>query len=296
MVYPIRTDLALEARELWHADGNTHEPDGVTFSSETDAGFRVETVRVLNEQGSKALCKPIGEYVTISLEAYIRREEDAFGRAARLLGKHLGAMLGSQSGPVLVAGLGNAAITPDALGPWCLQHVLVTRHLTQQLPEQFGAFRSVAALQTGVLGTTGVESAELVAAVCRQLKPSAVIAVDALASRSVKRLCRTVQIADSGVIPGSGVGNRRLALNRDELGIPVIALGVPTVVDAATLSAELAEQTGTELNTEKLPRGLIVTPRDIDQTVRDAAKLIGYGIDLALNPSLSVEDVDMFLS
>ena len=197
-------------------------------------------------------------------------------------------------GLVLVVGLGNRAITPDALGPKVHDHTLVTRHLVEGCPEHFGGFRPVAALSAGVLSTMGMESGELIQGVCRQLKPSCVVAVDALASRSLKRLCRTVQLSDTGISPGSGVGNHRAALDRTSLGVPVLAVGVPTVVDGATLAADL-------LGTEELPplgegRDLMVTPKDIDSQVADLSKVIGYGIDLALQPSLTLEDLDLLLS
>ena len=147
------------------------------------------------------------------------------------------------------------------------------------------------AVAAGVLGTTGVESGELVRALVRAIRPGAVIAVDALAARSVHRLCSTVQLADTGIIPGSGIGNARVALNRQTLGVPVIAVGVPTVVDAATLAADLTGQEGEQ----ELGR-MLVTPKDIDVLVSDAAKVIGYGISLALQEGLEIEDVDLFLS
>ena len=152
----------------------------------------------------------------------------------------------------------------------------------------------MAALAAGVLGTTGVESGELVRAVTERIHPACVIAVDALASRSLKRVCTAVQLADTGIVPGSGVGNHRAALNRETLGVPVIAIGVPTVVDGATLAADL-------LGTAELPplgegRDLLVTPKDIDSQVSDLAKVIGYGIGLALHPGLRVEDLDLLLS
>ena len=185
---------------------------------------------------------------------------------------------------VLVVGLGNRAITPDAVGPDAMQSVLVTRHLCAQLPEQFGRFRSVAALTPGVLGTTGVESAELVRAMTDRLHPDAVIVVDALACAEFDRLGRTVQLTDTGITPGSGVGNDRAGLDRTTLGVPVAAIGLPTVIDAGSLADDpRAEQ-------------MFVTPRDIDAVVRDAAKLIGYGIDLALHDGLTVADLDLLLS
>lgn len=293
-----RTDLALEAKELWQesASEQTMLP-GVEAREEQAEGFAVDTVRILNRQGEQALGKPAGTYITLTLDGLKRREEDAFGRAARAIADQLRPLLGSlpEQAPVLVAGLGNRAITPDAIGPLVHRHTMVTRHLVEQVPEHFGSFRPVASLSAGVLGTTGVESGTLIRAVCDAIRPACVIAVDALASRSLHRVCRTVQLADTGIIPGSGVGNHRKALNRETLGIPVIAVGVPTVVDGATLAMDL-------LGREEPPElaqgveNLMVTPRDIDAQVADLAKVVGFGINLALHDGLSVEDVEMFLS
>ncbi len=292
-----RTDLALEAKELWQESaGETTRLPGVEARESTREGFAVTTVHILDRQGQDALGKPPGRYITLTLDGLQRREEGAFGRAARAVAGELEGLL-SRLAPgdgVLVAGLGNRAITSDAVGPKVHDRMLVTRHLIAQAPEHFGAFRPVASLAAGVLGTTGVESGELVRSVCQAIRPACVIAVDALASRSLSRLCRTVQLADTGIAPGSGVGNHRYALNQESLGVPVIAVGVPTVVEAATLAADL-------MGTDGLPdlgegRDLLVTPKDIDSQVDDLSKVIGYGIGLALQPGLSVEDLDMLLS
>lgn len=297
-----RTDLALEAREIWAQDTRDKARlEGVQVQETTREGYPVTTVRITNKQGEQALGKPVGTYVTLELNGLKRREEDAFPRAARALGDELRALLSLKQGQsVLVVGLGNRAITPDNIGPGAVSNTLVTRHLVEQVPAHFGHFRPVAALAAGVLATTGVESGELVRAVVDRIKPSCVIAVDALASRSLSRICTTIQIADTGITPGSGVGNYRTALNRETLGVPVIALGVPTVVDVATLCADILAEAGqAELEPEAL-RGtatqLMVTPRDIDQSAADLAKVIGYGVNLALQDGLSIADVEMFLS
>ena len=296
-----RTDLAVEAAQLWREGGNEGELPGVEQTESVREGYPVTTVRILNDQGAKALGKPVGTYVTLTLEGLARREQDAFGRAARAVAAELSALLKlPPKAPVLVVGLGNRAITPDNIGPAAADHTMVTRHLVEQVPEHFGCFRPVAALAAGVLGTTGVESGELVKAVTEKIRPSSVIAVDALASRSLSRVCATVQLSDTGIVPGSGVGNARFALNQETLGVPVIAVGVPTVVDAATLAADVLAQAGRDdLDPDALRGagdGLLVTPRDIDQRVADLAKVIGYGINLALQPDLTIEDIDLLLS
>ena len=296
-----RTDLAVEAAQLWRESGGAGALPGVTQEEAVREGFQVETVRILDQRGAEALGKPEGNYVTLSLAGLARREKDAFGRAARAVAAELSALLKLEPGEsVLVVGLGNRAITPDDIGPRAADHTLATRHLVEQVPEHFASFRPVAALAAGVLGTTGMESGELVRAVAETLRPACVIAVDALASRSLRRVCRTIQLADTGITPGSGVGNARAALNAETLGVPVIAVGVPTVVDAATLTCDVLAEAGKgELNPAALQGagdGLIVTPKDIDTQVHDLAKVIGYGINLALHTGLTIGDVELFLS
>ena len=296
-----RTDLAVEAAQLWREGGGAGELQGVTQQESLREGYPVTTVRVLDQEGAKAIGKPVGAYVTITLDGLARREQDAFGRAARAVAAELRALLKLPEGaPALVVGLGNRAITPDNIGPAAADHTMVTRHLVEKVPEHFGSFRPVAALAAGVLGTTGVESGELVRAVTEKIRPACVIAVDALASRSLSRVCNTIQLADTGITPGSGVGNARAALDRRSLGVPVIAVGVPTVVDGATLAADLLAEAGqADLDPQALRgagEGVLVTPRDIDAKVTDLAKVVGFGINLALQTGLTVEDVELFLS
>ena len=296
-----RTDLALEAREIWESGAQkSTQLNGVESSQADREGYPVTTVRITSHEGQKALGKPIGTYVTLALPGLKRREEDAFPRACRALAAELMELLPKNSDSVLVVGLGNRAITPDNIGPTAVGHTLVTRHLVEQVPEHFGHLRPVAALAAGVLANTGVESSELVRAVIDRIRPSCVIVIDALASRSLSRICSTIQLADSGISPGSGVGNHRAALDQGTLGIPVIALGVPTVVDVATLCADVLEEAGRgDLEPEALRGaggGLMVTPRDIDQSVADLSKVIGYGINLALHKGLTLEDIELYLS
>ena len=177
----------------------------------------------------------------------------------------------------LVVGLGNRAITPDNIGPKAADQTMVTRHLVERVPEHFGSFRPVAALAAGVLGTTGMESGEVVRAVAEQIKPACVVAVDALASRSLKRLCRTVQLSDTGIAPGSGVGNHRREISARVLGVPVVALGIPTVVSSRVLGGTAEE--------------MYVTPREIDQLINRGAKLLGMSINVCLQRHLQPRDL-----
>ena len=288
MKFP-RTDLAVEARELYEAASGTAAA-GVSERRSECCGFPVTEVCIETKTAEKAIGKARGRYITLDLAGFVRREENAFPRAVQAIAMQLKRVLPplSPADCVLVAGLGNRAITPDAIGPKAADHTLVTRHLVAKLPQQFGALRPVAALSAGVLGTTGMESGELIRAVAEKLRPACVVAIDALCARENERLCKTVQLTDTGISPGSGVGNRRAAIDHTSLGIPVAVLGIPTVIDAASLAAG-----------EDVPpglHGLIVTPKDIDARVNDLSKVLGYGINLALQPSLTLEDVELFLS
>ena len=283
----IRTDLAAEAHELWQqSTGKTTALSGVLARDEETEGLSLHRVEILSEEGEQALGKPQGTYLTLDISPFWHHEDDVFSRVTRAISDLLRPLV-PEKGCVLVAGIGNAAMTPDALGPGTLDHLLITRHLGKILPD----FRPVAAIGAGVLGTTGIEVAEWVKGVAHRVQPAAVILVDALAARSLDRLCTTIQIADSGLVPGSGVGNHRMALSRNTLGVPVISIGVPTVVEAATLARDL---TGREDDlTGREP--LFVTPDSIDRKIRDLAKLIGYGINLALQQGLEVSDLAALL-
>ena len=206
--------------------------------------FRSTRVEIVDEQGEALLGRPRGNYLTLDLPQLPQQREELL-RSARAVASMLEDLPSlPREGTVLVAGLGNRRVTPDAVGPKTMDSLLVTRHLIQTLPEQFSSLRSVMARAAGVTGTTGMESGELIGAVVEQIKPSCLIAVDALAARRQERVCRTIQISDTGIVPGSGVGNARMALNQESLGIPVIAVGIPTVVDAATLCMDLLEAAG----------------------------------------------------
>jgi spore protease len=266
-----RTDLAAES--LPQGGG---ELPGVRSRHYAKNGFQITEVEVLDKRGEDALCKPQGRYITLDIDSFYRREEDSFSNAVPLLAACIAQLLPLEAADsVMVAGLGNPAITPDAIGPETTRSLLATRHLKEQMPEDFSNFRPVSVFQTGVLGTTGIESAQLIQAIRTAVAPAAIVVIDALAARSSEKLCRTVQLTDSGIIPGSGVGNDRAELSRHVLGVPVLAIGVPTVVDAG--------------------EGLIVTPRDIDKCVKDAGKLIAYALNLAFHPCLTLADIDMFV-
>ena len=291
-----RTDLAVEAIENHKTAAALPH---VRQSDRTLEGFAVHEVRILSEDAAREIGKPQGRYLTLELDALIRREEDAFPRACKALSTLLRELLPHPNdGPVLIAGLGNRMITPDAIGPQTADHVIATRHLVAQSPAIFADWRPVSALAPGVLGQTGVETGEVICGVLDRVRPAAVIAVDALAAGRLSRLLRTVQLADTGITPGAGVGNARAALNKETLGVPVIAVGVPTVVDGATLAHEISSQLGQPAceALDDLSRPVMITTRDIDREVADISRMIGYAVNMALHPHLSVADIDLDLS
>ena len=291
-----RTDLAVEAIENHKSAAALPH---VRQSDRTLEGFAVHEVRILSEDVAREIGKPQGRYLTLELDALIRREEDAFPRACKALSTLLRELLPRPNdGPVLIAGLGNRMITPDAIGPQTADHVIATRHLVAQSPAIFADWRPVSALAPGVLGQTGVETGEVICGVLDRVRPAAVIAVDALAAGRLSRLLRTVQLADTGITPGAGVGNARAALNEETLGVPVIAVGVPTVVDGATLAHEISSQLGQPdcEALDDLSQPVMITTRDIDREVADISRMIGYAVNMALHPHLSVADIDLYLS
>ena len=262
-----RTDLAAEA--VGRLD---KAPEGVFADTLSLHGCEVSRVVISSEAGAEALGKPMGKYLTLEMADYVTRRGQSFpdcAAALRDLLKSFEAVERAQS--FLIACLGNRAVTPDAVGPLTADGIIVTRHLKSSLPQDFAAFSSVSVVRPGVLGTTGIESAQTIRSMCELVRPDCVIAVDALASGEMHRLCRNIQLCDTGISPGSGVGNDRAELSEAYLGCPVIAVGVPTVADAAALSDSADAQS------------LFVTPRNIDELVRSASKLIAYGIDLALH-------------
>lgn len=280
-----RTDLASEAHEIWRnsSEQNT-KLGGVIARQEELFNHNVTAVEIINDEGSRALRKPCGKYYTLELDTHFERGSESFPDVVMAIAELLSRcadLSGMQS--FLIAALGNPDITPDALGPLAASNIIVTRHLKASSPEAFSTFKVSSLCRTGVLGTTGIESSAQIKSLCQLIKPDCLIAIDALAGASVNTLCRSVQICNTGISPGSGVGNNRAALNSSELGIPVIAIGMPTVIDAASLSSDAAFGS------------MFVTPRDIDSSVRSAGRLIGYGVNLAMHRELTIADIDMLV-
>ena len=287
-----RTDLAVEQRELLGEDVR-----GVDYSVEESAGLRVERLHVTTDRAGQLLKKPKGTYITIALPPLtdnVRDTDERLMVPAREIRKLL-----PVHGLVLVAGLGNVEITPDALGPKTASRVLATRHISGEIARSTGLdrLRAVAVLNTGVTGQTGIETGELLLGTIQRIRPSALIVIDALASRRLERLGCTLQISDTGISPGAGVGNHRARIDAATMGIPVIAVGVPTVVDAMTLAFDLLEiedeKRSVELSRAVSPQGraMVVTPKEIDLLVDRAARLISLAINFALQEELETEDL-----
>jgi len=275
-----RTDMAFES--LSTAD--SAKLSGVSHASFNEGGFVYHKTVIADSDASCALCKPIGTYYTFMLDKFISRKEDSFSVAAGVLSRLLCSLSGfSDCRSFLIACLGNRNITPDAYGSHVSDSIFITRHVKTKCPDYFFKLNDVSLVRPGVLASTGIESADCIRAVCSSVKPDCVIAVDALASKSFGSLCRTVQLCDSGIAPGSGVRNNRTALNADLLGVPVFAIGVPTVIDA---SGFIASDDAADM---------FVTPRNIDELAASSAKLTAYAINLAVNPSLSISDLDLLL-
>lgn len=292
----MRTDLALEANEQL---GNTGSKiDGVILTEEKQDDLNIVKMRITSTSAAESLNKPKGTYITIEVPA-LTDNYDSILKKADIISKEIKAML-PQEGLVLVVGLGNCNITPDNLGPLTAKNVLATRHITGEIARSTGLseLRPVAVLAPGVLGQTGIESAELIASVSEKLKPCAIIVIDALASVKLERLGCTVQLSNAGISPGAGVNNARPKIDRSTLGVPVISIGVPTVVDAITIACDLTGNSTEMLKTRVSPRGeiMMVTPREIDILIERAAKLSAMAINRALQPEFSIEDISTLIS
>lgn len=284
----LRTDLAVESATDYLGE------KGIEKNDFEKAGMEVTKIKITEKETAEKMGKPMGNYVTLSQKRLFDYSDD-FSDKAQLIAEEIRAFL--PDGAVLVAGLGNREITPDALGPLVADNVLSTRHFRTSAAQTFGleSLRSVSVIATGVLGQTGIETAEFISSVAEKVKPSAVIVIDALAARDLERLTSTVQLCDTGISPGSGVQNRRTEINERLLGVPVIAVGVPTVVDAVTMAQSVF---GNDSKNEQItPDGytMMVTTRDIDTVIKRASSLIALSINLALHPELTKDDI-LFLN
>ena len=242
-MYNFRTDLALERRDIYQKLNKLQKIDGVeSTEEEIDNNLKVSRVKITDINGEKALGKPIGNYVTVDVKKLKLAGEDEIQKTSQVLSEELKKILDlhtNKQEDVLIVGLGNIYVTPDSLGPKVINEIDVTRHIIKYLPQYIeeGA-RPVSAISPGVLGTTGIETVEILKGIVDNIHPKLLIVIDALASRSIERISSTIQISDTGIVPGAGVGNTRQEISKKTLGVPVIAIGIPTVVELATLVSD----------------------------------------------------------
>lgn len=303
MDWNIRTDLAVETREVYKkAEKIEDEIPGIETNIENISDdFQVTEVRILSDEGANALGKPIGNYYTIEAENLHLGIEEINNKVADKITTIIKSTLNlAPEDTVLVVGLGNEDVTPDSVGPKVISQIDVTRHLIKYVPQYIKeGTRSVSAIVPGVLGTTGIETSDIIKAISEKVKPNAVIVIDALAARNIKRIKNTIQISNTGIAPGSGVGNNRQRIDEELLGVPVIAIGIPTVVDSKTIVSDVIEGIIEKDNIEQdkkeqyynfienmlpgIENNSMVTPNEIDEVVANISGIIASGINMALN-------------
>lgn len=323
-MFSVRTDLAVEAKEIYQKQNN--EMPGVEVEEISEGDIKITQVRVVNDVGEKMMGKPKGTYITIDMPRFTHYDSEIMDEVSKALGSSLSNMINlDDSMTALVVGLGNWNVTPDALGPKVISKLMVTRHLKQLIPDQIDeGIRPVCAMAPGVLGLTGMETGEIIKGVVDKIKPNLIICIDALASRKMERVNSTIQVGNTGISPGSGVGNKRMEISEKTLGIPVIAIGVPTVVDAATMANDTIDMVLDEMIGQSKQGGefynmlksidknekqrmiqdildpyvgnLMVTPKEVDLVIDSVSKVIANGINISLQPALDLDDINKFLS
>lgn len=310
-MYNFRTDLALERRDIYQKVNNLKQIDGIkSTEEEINEKLKVTRVEILNKNGEKAIGKPVGNYVTIDVKKLKLAEDEDIQKASEVVTKELKKIINihtDKQGDILVVGLGNIYVTPDALGPKVINEIDVTRYIIKYLPQYVDeGTRPVSAISPGVLGTTGIETVEILKGIVDNIHPKLLIVIDALASRSIDRISSTIQISDTGIVPGAGVGNTRQEISQTTLGIPVIALGIPTVVELATLVSDgidifidrLQEKAESNEYLNKLQQNdkyeevkealnvgdynMIVTPKEIDDLIENMKDIVARGINFAV--------------
>lgn len=315
--YSVYTDLALEAQEMYSEEKGNDIP-GVIVEEKKQEHSQITRVQLTTEEAAKNLGKEIGNYITIESQEIRNNSNFVEEEISQAIAHEIKNLLNvNDNATILIVGLGNWNSTPDSLGPKVVKHILVTRHLRDYVPEEFkNGLRPTCAIAPGVLGITGMETGEIIRGIVQRIKPDLVLAIDALAARNLERLGTTVQIADSGIHPGSGIGSKRLGLTKETLGVPVIALGVPTVVHAGTIAYDSIRElidnvlgtdqekvafNSSEINStiEKVlapyQNNLMVTPKEIDNLIDSLAKIIANGINTALHPKINLNDAMKFL-
>lgn len=323
--YSVRTDLALEAREIY-TESNGSDISGVESEEYIDKNVRVSLVRITDDHGAKIIGKPKGDYVTLEFPELVYYDGQRIIDVSEVMAKELTKLVDLKDDmTALVVGLGNWNITADAVGPKVVSKIMVSRHLKEYVPDDIDeGVRPVCAISPGVLGLTGMETSEIIRGIVDKIKPNLIICIDALASRRTQRVNRTIQMGNTGISPGAGVGNKRLELSETTLGVPVIAIGVPTVVHAGTIANDVIDlvldnliKSSTKgsafynmlkdvdkdeketLIKEVLDPSLgsmVVTPKDIDKVIDSVSKIIANGINIALQPALTLDDINTYLN
>ena len=319
-----RTDLAVEAKDMYVKESK-QDIDGIKVYEMEHGDINVTTVKVESEDAANKLGKPVGTYITVDFPVFTSYDGEFMDDLSKIVAESLKEVIKiDETNTALVVGLGNWNVTADSLGPKVSEKIMVTRHLKQVMPEAIDeSIVPVCAISPGVLGVTGIETGEMVKSIVDKIKPDLVICVDSLGSRKLERLNRTIQICDTGISPGAGVGNHRMKINEESLGVKVIAIGVPTVVDAATIANDAIDLVLDELISQadtgkafyemlkSINKGeksliiretlnpyvgdLIVTPKDVDDTIENLAKIIANGINIAVQPNLTMEDINKFI-
>ena len=285
----MRTDLAIEAREL-----AGDRVAGTDYREYRENGMNISRLTVKTQRAGQLLGKDAGTYITVEMPSLTDNFTETDERI-KTIGREIRRLL-PVNGLLLVAGLGNEEITPDSLGPKTGARVLATRHITGELARAAGLdrLRPVAVMNTGVTGQTGIETGEYILSVVKRIRPNAVIAVDALASRRIERLGKTVQISDAGISPGAGVGNHRTRINKETIGVPVIAIGVPTVVDAQTFAGDLLSDSAVRRSAvlpDRNVRQMIVIPREIDLLTERASRLLAFSLNAAMQNAFDLREL-----
>ena len=320
----VRTDLAIEARDMY-TEENKRELDGVIVDEEREDDIKITTVTIESDEAGKELGKPKGTYVTIDFPEFTPYDGETMDKVSKVVDNVLSRLVNMPEEKLaLIVGLGNWNVTPDALGPKVTEKIMVTRHLKQVMPDAIDdSVRPVCCISPGVLGITGIETGEIIKSLVEKIKPDLVICIDALGSRKLERVNRTIQISDTGISPGAGVGNHRMKINEESLGVKVVAIGVPTVVHAATIANDTIDLVLDEL-ISKAEKGkefynmlksldrveksnlineilnpsfgdLMVTPKDVDAIIESLSKIIANGINMAVQPNLDMEDINKFM-
>ena len=323
----VRTDLVLEARDIYkESHKGEKDIDGIEVIEESENDIKVTTVKIKNDEGAEKLGKPKGNYITVDMPEFTAYDGETMDRVSQVLSEVLGRLIKVDTEKtVLIVGLGNWQVTPDALGPKVTEKIMVTRHLQTVMPEAIDdSVRPVCSVAPGVLGVTGIETVEIIKGVVEKVKPDLVICIDALAARKVERVNATIQIGDTGISPGAGVGNNRKQINEENLGVKVIAIGVPTVVDATTIANDTIdsvidslisnsssggdfykmlksldkyekEKLIREIMSSKTGMDMIVTPKEIDLVINSLSKIIANGINMAVQSNMNMEEINKFM-